>query len=150
MLQIYDRVLTSQNITTLIALSGLLLGLFIFVSLLEATRASTMARIGDAVEAELTPRVYDSTFQRQLRAPQAQANQPLWDLNQIRQFFSGTGLSALMDLPWFPIFMVCNTRFNFASCHIGDFRANRAPRSITGFGDGLRSSGACCKSATQC
>jgi ATP-binding cassette subfamily C exporter for protease/lipase len=106
MLQIYDRVLTSQNITTLIALSGLLLGLFIFVSLLEATRASTMARIGDAVEAELTPRVYESTFQRQLRAPQAQANQPLWDLNQIRQFFSGTGLSALMDLPWFPIFIV--------------------------------------------
>jgi ATP-binding cassette subfamily C exporter for protease/lipase len=106
MLQIYDRVLPSQNFATLIALSGLLLGLYIFISLLETTRASTMVRIGDALEMELTPRVYESTFQRQLRAPQAQANQPLWDLNQIRQFFSGTGLSALMDLPWFPIFIV--------------------------------------------
>ncbi len=106
MLQIYDRVLPSQNVTTLIALSGLLLSLYVFVSLLETTRASTMARIGDALEMDLSPRVYESTFQRQLRTPQAQANQPLWDLNQIRQFFSGAGCSALMDLPWFPIFIV--------------------------------------------
>lgn len=105
MLQIYDRVLTSQSENTLIALTALVVGLFIATGMLEGVRGSMMARIGDALEEDLSPRIYPAMVKQQLRASNGQGNQPLWDLHQLRQFFSGSGLYAFMDLPWFPVFI---------------------------------------------
>ncbi|MBU3724076.1 MAG: type I secretion system permease/ATPase [Burkholderiaceae bacterium] len=106
MLQIYDRVLTSRSEMTLIALTGLVIALYVFTGMLEGARASVMAKLGDALESELSPRVYEAMFARQTKSPEGQGNQPLWDLNQVRQFFSGSGLYALLDLPWLPIFIL--------------------------------------------
>lgn len=106
MLQVYDRVLTSRNEMTLIVLTALVVTLYVFTGLLESTRASVMAKLGDALESELSPRVYEAMFARHAKSPEGQGNQPLWDLNQVRQFFSGSGLYALLDLPWLPIFII--------------------------------------------
>ncbi len=106
MLQIYDRVLTSQSEATLIALTILVFGIFVFTGMLENARASVMARLGDRLEKKLSGRIYAAMFARQMKSSEGPSNQPLWDLNQLRQFFSGSGLNALLDLPWLPIFLV--------------------------------------------
>lgn len=106
MLQIYDRVLTSQSTATLLALTGLVFGLFIVTGLLEGVRSGVLARLGEALEDKLSPRVYRAMFAQQLRVSSNQPSQPLWDLQQLRQFFSGTGLQSFLDLPWLPIFLV--------------------------------------------
>jgi ATP-binding cassette subfamily C exporter for protease/lipase len=105
MLQIYDRVLTSQSESTLIALTVLVVALFIVTGLLEGIRGSVMARLGDSLEDDLSTRVYSAMFAQQLHASNGHGNQPLWDLQQLRQFFSGSGLYAFLDLPWLPIFL---------------------------------------------
>ncbi len=106
MLQIYDRVLTSQSENTLIALTVLVVGLFVVTGMLEGVRSAVMARLGDALEEDVSPRVYPAMFAQQLRATNGHGNQPIWDMSQIRQFFSGGGLYAFLDLPWLPIFIL--------------------------------------------
>ena len=106
MLQIYDRVLTSQSTATLVALTALVFGLFVVTGLLEGVRSGVLARLGEALEDNLSPRVYRAMFTQQLRTPSNQPSQPLWDLQQLRQFFGGTGLQSFLDLPWLPIFLV--------------------------------------------
>ncbi len=106
MLQIYDRVLTSQSESTLIALTVLVFGFFVITGMLEGIRGSVMSGLGEAIDDDLSARVYKATFSQQLRVAGNQGSQPLWDLQGLRQFFSGTGLSALLDLPWLPIFLV--------------------------------------------
>lgn len=106
MLQIYDRVLNSQSVYTLIALTILAFGIFIALGLLEYFRSSILAEIGDEIDDRLSSRVFHAAFARQSKLQESQPGQPLWDLNQLRQFFSGNGLVTLMDVPWLPIFMV--------------------------------------------
>ena len=106
MLQIYDRVLNSQSVYTLIALTVLAFGIFIALGLLEYFRSSILAEIGDEIDNSLSSRVFHAAFTRQSKLQESLPGQPLWDLNQLRQFFSGNGLVALMDVPWLPIFMV--------------------------------------------
>jgi ATP-binding cassette, subfamily C, bacterial exporter for protease/lipase len=106
MLQIYDRVLTSQSESTLIALTVLVFGFFVITGMLEGVRGNVMSRLGEALDDDLSAKVYRATFSQQLRVAGNQGSQPLWDLQSVRQFFSGSGLSALLDLPWLPIFLV--------------------------------------------
>lgn len=106
MLQVYDRVLNSQSESTLLALTILVFGLFVVIGLLEMIRGSIMSNVGNALDEQLSSRIYRATFMRQFRGAETQANQPLHDLSQLRQFFSGSGLYALLDLPWLPIFLI--------------------------------------------
>ncbi len=106
MLQVYDRVLNSQSESTLLALTILVFGLFVVLGALEVIRSNIMASIGNAVDEHFSGRVYRATFTRQFQGVDAQASQPLMDLHQLRQFFSGSGLYALLDLPWLPLFLV--------------------------------------------
>ena len=106
MLQIYDRVLISQSENTLIALTVLVIGLFVVTGLLEGVRSSAMSRIGDALGEDLSSRTYKAMFNQQLSTGNGLGNQPIWDLNRLQQFFSSGGLNAFLDLPWLPIFIL--------------------------------------------
>jgi ATP-binding cassette subfamily C exporter for protease/lipase len=106
MLQIYDRVLTSQSQATLIALTVLVFSLFVVTGLLEGVRSGVLTRMGEAIDDNLGPRIYPAMFTQQLRVSGNQPSQPLWDLQQIRTFFSGTGIQSFLDLPWLPIFVI--------------------------------------------
>lgn len=106
MLQVYDRVLNSQSESTLLALTLLVIGLFVVLGILEHYRSLIMSGIGNALDSALSSRVFNAAYDRQLRLNDSQSSQPLWDLSQLRTFFSGAGLLALLDLPWLPIFMV--------------------------------------------
>nr|WP_116892400.1 type I secretion system permease/ATPase [Pseudomonas syringae] len=105
MLQVYDRVLTSQNQTTLAMLTLMVVGFFAFIGLLEMVRSFVVIRIGSELEKRFNLRVYQAAFESNLHAGQRQAGQALGDLTFIRQFLTGPALFAFFDAPWFPIYL---------------------------------------------
>ncbi len=108
MLQVYDRVLSSQNETTLLMLTLLVVALFLLMAVLEFIRSRVLVRVGAAIEAKINERVFDAAFEATLRRGGANARQALTDLTQMRQFMTGNGPFAFFDAPWFPIYLfVC-------------------------------------------
>lgn len=107
MLQVYDRVLPSRSLPTLLALSGLALIFFIFYGLLEYVRARILIRIGASFDVSLNARVYQAVVQSSLLTKNSGVDINLIrDLDQIRTFVTGAGPLAIFDLPWMPIYIV--------------------------------------------
>ncbi|MEO1206563.1 MAG: type I secretion system permease/ATPase [Pseudomonadota bacterium] len=106
MLQVYDRILPSQSVPTLIAMTGLLIGLYLIYGVLDMVRLRVMSRVGKRIDGEVTERVFSALPQLQLKTRQVgDGLQPMRDLDQIRGFLSSIGPTALFDLPWLPVFL---------------------------------------------
>lgn len=106
MLQVYDRVLTSRNETTLLMLTLMILGAYLMISVLELVRSFILVRVGARFDMELNKRVYSAAFEQNLKRVGGSAGQALSDLTNIRQFLTGNALFAFFDAPWFPIYLV--------------------------------------------
>lgn len=106
MLQVYDRVLTSRNETTLAFLTLLLVGVFIFMGALEAIRTRVLVRVGARLDHELNARVFNATFERSLKHSGSNATQPIHDLNTLRQTLTGPALLTVFDALWMPIYLL--------------------------------------------
>ncbi len=106
MLELYDRVLPSRSIPTLVGLSIVVVILFAFQAGLDMVRARIMGRIGMALDEALCVRVYDAIVRFPLKANSGSGGlQPLRDLDQLRTFLASTGPIALFDLPWIPLYL---------------------------------------------
>lgn len=106
MLQIYDRVLPSRSLPTLVGLALLALMLFAFQGVLDALRGRILLRIGTALDERLSPRVFDLVMRLPLQARfTGDGAQIMRDLDNVRTFLSSTGLAAFFDLPWMPLYV---------------------------------------------
>jgi ATP-binding cassette subfamily C protein len=106
MLQVYDRVLPSHSVPTLVGLAILTAGLFAFQGVLDAIRGRVLLRIGASINDDLSGRVYDVVRRLPLRMKGGGSGlQPIRDLDQIRSFLSSAGPAALFDLPWMPVYV---------------------------------------------
>ena len=105
MLQIYDRVLSSRSVATLIALTVLMIGLYTFMWFFEHIRARIAARIGSELDEDLSRATFSMWLKQGLFGGGGKRVQPLNDLAQIRNFFSGNGPIAIFDLPWIPLYI---------------------------------------------
>ena len=105
MLQVYDRVLASGNLMTLLMLTLMILGLFALMGALEWVRSQVVIRLGTQMDMRLNQRVYDAAFEAQLRTGSPAAGQALSDLTRLRQFATGNALFAFFDAPWFPVYL---------------------------------------------
>ncbi|WP_300337341.1 type I secretion system permease/ATPase [Accumulibacter sp.] len=106
MLQIYDRALGSRNTTTLLMLTLIALGLLALMSLLEWIRSMVLVRVGARLDLDINSRIFDATFERNLRQAGQNPAQALHDLASMRQTLTGAGLVALTDAPWMPIYLL--------------------------------------------
>ena len=106
MLQVYDRVLTSNSLETLIALSVLLLGLFVASGCLEFARTRILSRVGTRLEAQVAPPAFDAAVRKRLAQSSDDGDESLADTAALRDFMSGNGPPAFFDLPWAPIYLV--------------------------------------------
>ncbi len=106
MLQMFDRVLSSGSIPTLVMLLVVAIGLLIVLGLLEWSRNRVLVRAGASIDKNLGERLFDATFFRALRAPDSGSTQPLKDLTTLRQFMTGQGVFAFFDAPWTPLFLL--------------------------------------------
>jgi PrtD family type I secretion system ABC transporter len=104
MLEVYDRVLPSRSVPTLVGLSILAAILFSFQALLEITRGRLLVRTGSQLDGRLSPRVYDAVV-RMRSKPGSDGQQPVRDLDTIRSFLSSAGPNAFFDLPWVPLYL---------------------------------------------
>lgn len=106
MLQVYDRVLGSRNDVTLLMLSLLIVGVYIFMGALELIRSFVLVRVGAQFDMKLNKRIYTAAFEQNLKQAGANAGQALADLTNLRQFLTGNALFAFFDAPWFPIYLI--------------------------------------------
>ena len=106
MLLVYDRVLGSRSEATLLALTLLLVFLFVVMGLLDLARSRIMARVGANLQAGLEHRVYDASLRQAAIEPNAiNAQTGLRDLESIQRMLASPGLIALFDIPWTPFFL---------------------------------------------
>ena len=107
MLQVYDRVIPSRNVATLVGLSLIVLLAYVLQGYFDALRTRMLARIGTLFDAGLQKPIYLALATLPLRGVRPLvAQQPLRDLDQVRTFLSGTGPTAFLDMPWIPIFLI--------------------------------------------
>ncbi|WP_332855254.1 type I secretion system permease/ATPase [Duganella sp. S19_KUP01_CR8] len=106
MLQVYDRVLGSRNEITLLMLTLMMLGAYVFMSALDLIRSFVLVRLGARFDMQLNKRVYTAAFEQNLKQSGANAGQALNDLTNVRQFLTGNALFAFFDAPWFPFYLV--------------------------------------------
>lgn len=105
MLLVYDRVLTSGNNSTLMALTVLAGMLLAIMGALEFVRSRVLVRVGGRIDQLLDRRTFDAYMKNTLSAGNDKGERPLADLNSYRDFLSGQGPLALFDAPWTPIFL---------------------------------------------
>ena len=107
MLQVYDRVIPSRNVATLLGLSAIVLVAYLLQGYFDALRGRMLTRIGAMFDAELQAQIYRALVTLPLRGTKPiLAQQPLRDLDQVRAFLSGTGPTAFLDMPWIPLFLI--------------------------------------------
>ena len=105
MLAIYDRVLMSGSVSTLMMLTGITVFLFLVLGGLEWIRTRILVATSVRLDEHLGERVFEALFRQSLASSGANASaQPLNDLLQLRQFLTGPGLLAFFDAPWMPIY----------------------------------------------
>lgn len=106
MLQVYDRVLPSKSVPTLIAFTVLLILLYAGFGLLDYARIRVLSRIGMKIDQDLRSDVIRASLLLPLRAPiGTNSLQPERDLDQIRTFLSSLGPTAFFDMPWMPVYL---------------------------------------------
>lgn len=114
MLEVYDRVLPSRSVPTLVGITLLVVMLYVFHGIFEILRGRLLLRIGGALDEAMTSRVFRASLTVSLssRSP-GESMQPVRDLDQVRTFLSGSGPGALFDLPWIPLYLGMCFLFHF-------------------------------------
>jgi ATP-binding cassette, subfamily C, type I secretion system permease/ATPase len=106
MLQVYDRVLASGSVPTLVVIGILAVVLYFFYGVLEGVRARILSRLGQRIDARLSSIVYTVSNSLPVRmGKQAARMRPVQDLDVVRQFLSGPGPAAIFDIPWLPFYL---------------------------------------------
>jgi ATP-binding cassette subfamily C protein len=106
MLEVYDRVIPSRSVPTLVALLILASGLYAAQGIIDAIRSRILVRVGNSLDETLSLRVYDAIVRLPLTlGVRSEGAQPIRDLDTVRGFLSGTGPIALFDLPWLPVYL---------------------------------------------
>lgn len=107
MLQVYDRVIPSRNLATLLGLSLMVLCAYLIQGYFDALRSRMLCRVATLFDAGLQEHIHTALATLPLRGAKPMLmQQPLRDLDQIRVFMSGMGPTAFLDMPWIPIFLI--------------------------------------------
>ena len=107
MLQVYDRVIPSRNVATLLGLSLIVLLAYLLQGYFDALRTRMLSRIGSLFDASLQDAIHVALATLPLKGTRpVLAQQPLRDLDQICAFLSGIGPTAFLDMPWMPMFVL--------------------------------------------
>jgi len=105
MLQVYDRVMSSQSGWTLIALTLVTVLFFGVMAFAEGLRGQLLVRAGVRFDEFLNAHVFDASFEANLNQASHNPVQSFNDLTSLRQFLTGQGMFAFFDLPWMPIYL---------------------------------------------
>ena len=105
MMQVYDRVLTSRSMETLMLLTVMALGALLVMAALEVVRSRLMVRLGTWLDAKLGGQLLTGDVAMALQRSNVNSAQGLRDLAVFRGFLTGHSVFALLDAPWVPLFL---------------------------------------------
>ncbi len=105
MLQVYDRVLTSGSMPTLVALSLLTAAIYVVIGMLDMVRSRVIVRVGVELDRNIAERVFAASVERSIAKP-GTAMPALRELDQLRQFIAGPGPLTAFDAPWTPVYLL--------------------------------------------
>jgi len=106
LMQIYNRVLVSENVTTLVLLTLILVCALLTMGALDALRAQLLVRAGMRLDRSLAGRVFDALVRKSARLGFSKGSQTLRQLDQFRTFITGPGIYFAFDLPWIPLYLL--------------------------------------------
>ncbi|MDZ4841799.1 MAG: type I secretion system permease/ATPase [Hyphomicrobium aestuarii] len=112
MIQVYDRVLSSKSVPTLVALALVAIGLYMFLGVFEFIRTRIMVRVGMLYGEEMRLPVFDRVLWHAVTKSPGVGTQPLRDLDAVRQFVSGPAPFSIFDMPWVPLYVAVNFLFH--------------------------------------
>ncbi len=105
MFQIYDTVLTGHSVVTLVMLSLIAVFMYVFMGAMDWVRSQILVALSNDFDNKLRGRLFDAVVDAVLRSQSATPAQAFGDLTNLRQFLTGTGLFALLDFPWVPLYL---------------------------------------------
>ena len=105
MLQVYDRVLTSQNKFTLLAITVIILVAYLAIGFIEWIRSTMLVRLSAAMDLTESDRIHAAAFAQNTVARSMSPAQVMQDFSAVRQVVTGSVVLALLDLPWTPLYV---------------------------------------------
>jgi ATP-binding cassette, subfamily C, bacterial exporter for protease/lipase len=105
MLNVYDRVLSSRSGVTLVSLTTVIVGVYVFWMALEWIRQRLMVRLSLRIDWDLAPDVFDASFRRYALRKNVDVHELLGDLFDIRQFLTGAPVLAIIQAPFSVVFI---------------------------------------------
>lgn len=105
MLQVYDRVLVSRSVMTLVVVSILTLFLMALMTAADIWRSRLLVRLGVRLDNALSTRVFNASFEANAWQANRQPTRAFTDLLELRQFLTGHGVLAFLDAPWTLIYL---------------------------------------------
>jgi ATP-binding cassette, subfamily C, bacterial exporter for protease/lipase len=105
MMQVYDRVLVSGRVDTLIYVSLIIAAAFVALGLLEATRSYILTRLGRYLDQVLRDKVLSQAIATSRRGAAGQ-RRLIEDLATMRNYLGSAAVLPFMDAPWAPFFLL--------------------------------------------
>jgi ATP-binding cassette subfamily C protein EexD len=105
MLVVYDIVMPSKNMNTLLLVTLITLVFFIGMWILDHVRSKLMIYASNRLDTIMSNRLFDATFDLAAKYPNNGNIQPMKDFNTIKSFLGGSAVFAFFDFPWFPIYI---------------------------------------------
>lgn len=99
-LQIYDRVMSTGSLPTLLWLTVIMLLIFAAVGALQTLRGNVLSKAGEWLYITLSEAAIPQALTYLSSSKDNKNIQSLRDAGMLRQFINGTGLSTIMDTPW--------------------------------------------------
>ena len=112
MWSVFDRVISSRSGVTLVSLTLLVVGVYIFWTSLDWLRTRLLVRVSLRIDWDLAADVFDASFRRSVGRRGVNAQQLFADLITLRQFMTGEPLLALMSAPFAVIFIIVGALFH--------------------------------------
>jgi PrtD family type I secretion system ABC transporter len=104
MLQVYDRVLTTRSLDTLILLTLIALFALMALGFLDMARSHLLVSITTYIEEKAAPAAFERSLRNSLEGLRYRS-ELLRDIREVRSFLTGPGMLAIFDLPWAPLFL---------------------------------------------
>ena len=105
MMQVFDRVLTGQNLDTLAFLTLLAVVAIALMTSLEVLRGRILTRTMQWLDRVLGGQTIERLIEARLTG-RSEAAEPLRDLGAVRSFLGGAGIFPLFDAPWVPVYLI--------------------------------------------
>jgi ATP-binding cassette subfamily C exporter for protease/lipase len=106
LMQVYNRVLLNENVSTLVLLTLILAVALLTMAALDAVRSCVLIRCGIRLDMELSARVFEALVVHSAQRGASRGAQQLRNLDQFRTFVTGPGIYFAFDLPWIPIYLM--------------------------------------------